>query len=938
MPVSAPYKKKLIEVALPLPEINDASAYDKMPGIGPHPKGIHHWWARLPLPTARAVLFASVVDDPEAHPEIWPTEELQNAERERLFGVVRRMMTKKLSESPEVYAEATTEMLRHSGGRLPAVYDPFAGGGSIPLEANRLGFETHSGDLNPVAVLLNKCNLELAPHWIDHPPVNPEDRGNIGGSENWRHTHGLAADVRFYGRLIRERAQTRIGHLYPSVKLPQQQGGGEANVIGWIWARTVASPDPAAKGKHVPLVSSYFLSSKKNKPAWLHPVVDKAAGTYDFEVRTGTPTDPPSISAGTKVGKGGFRCLLTGSPITFEYVRTEAQANRLGSRMLAVVAESRRGRTYLNASNEQENIAESAKPSCYPDSDLPLEALGFRIQNYGFRKHWQMFTPRQLTAMVELSDLVKGITKDVLGHASASGLPAADAQAYARTVTIFLALALDRCADFNNSFCRWKPSGEQLMQLFGRGAIPMVWDFAESNIMGERGVCWHTAVGICADAIETLIVDNEKAGSARQVDAATGANGIGNLLISTDPPYYDNIGYAALSDFFYIWLRRTVGDFYPELFSTLLVPKIPELTASPELFDGDQEKAKQHFETGFRSAFTSLREKMDHRFPLTVYYAFRQEDEESSGTEDDGTSAVDLTTGWETLLDALISSRFQITATWPVRASQKWRMRAMGSNALASYIVLACRPRPTDAQRISSTQFRQELKTALPPALRHLQQGNVAPVDFAQAALGPGMAIYSRYGSILESTGKELTVRAALGMINQIQAEVLTAQEDDFDPETRWAIAWFELNGFADGGFGDAEVLTKAKTTTVSSLDHAGLVLSGGGTVRLLRPEQLPTDWDPAAGRLTVWGMTHHLLRVYYHQKAGDEATANLLRKFGSKGDLARDLALRLFRISEKKGLLVEAQAYNALGLGWSELAHMAKKDAVSAPQQARLI
>lgn len=935
--MSTPYKKKLIEVALPLPEINDASSYDKMPGIGPHPKGIHHWWARLPLPTARAVLFASVVDDPEAHPDIWPTEELQNAERERLFDILRRMMGKKLHDYPEIYAAAKAEMLRYCDGQLPALFDPFAGGGSIPLEANRLGFETHASDLNPVAVLLNRCNLDLAPRWVKHSAVNPEDRSRIGGTTNWRGTQGLGADVRYYGRLVSEGVQKKVGHLYPKALLPKEQGGGEANVIAWIWARTVASPDPAVQGKHVPLVSTYWLSSK-GPLAWLEPVVDKTGGAYSFEVRTGTPANRDGISKGTKVGKGGFKCLLTGAPITFEYIRNEGQLNRLGWRMLAVVAEVRRGRTYLNVTTGQENIAASAKPSGYPDTDLPAQALGFRIQNYGIRKHWQMFTARQLTVMVALSDVVKEVNDQVRRDALAARLSAADAEAYACTVTTFLALAVDRCGDFNNSCCRWSASNQKVMNLFGRAAIPMVWDFAEANAIGESVGGWSTCSEYVADCVEVLGAGSSQLGRGYQADAATGANGIANVLVSTDPPYYDNIGYAALSDFFYIWLRRTIADLYPDLFSTLLVPKIPELTASPELFDGDQGKAKQHFEAGFRRAFTSLRERMDPRFPLTVYYAFRQEDEESGGTEDESKSAVDLTTGWETLLEALISSRFQITATWPVRASQKWRMRAMGSNALASYIVLACRPRPAEAQRVASTQFRQELKSALPPALRHLQQGNVAPVDFAQAALGPGMAIYSRYSSILESSGKELTVRAALGMINQIQAEVLTEQEDDFDAETRWAIAWFELNGFSEGSFGDAELLTKAKTTSVTSLDQARLVLSGGGKVRLLRPEELPADWEAVAGRLTVWGMTHHLLRVYFHQKAGDEATANLLRKFGSKGDLARDLALRLFRISEKKGLLAEAQAYNALGLGWSELAHMAKKDAASAPQQARLI
>jgi putative DNA methylase len=716
-----------------------------------------------------------------------------------------------------------------------------------------------------------------------------------------------------------------------------EQGGAEANVIAWIWAHTVASPDPSAQGKYVPLVSTYWLSNK-GMLAWLEPVIDRADGGYRFEVRTGTPPDRDVISKGTKAGKGGFKCLLTGSPITFEYIRNEGQQNRLGQRMLAVVAEIRRGRTYVNVTTEQENVASSAEPSGYPDTDLPAQALGFRIQNYGMRKHWQMFTRRQLTVMVALSDAVKEVKDQVRQDALAAGLLAADADTYASTITTFLALAVDRCADFNNACCRWSASNQKVMNLFGRAAIPMVWDFAEANALGESVGGWTTCSEYVAECVEVLGAGSSRVGKAYQADAATAANGVANVLVSTDPPYYDNIGYAALSDFFYIWLRRTIADLDPDLFSTLLVPKMPELTASPELFGGDQEKAKQHFEAGFRSAFTSLREKMDARFPLTVYYAFRQEDEESGAGEDENTSTVDLTTGWETLLEALVSSRFQITATWPVRASQKWRMRAMGSNALASYIVLACRPRPADAPRISSTQFRQELKSALPPALRHLQQGNVAPVDFAQAALGPGMAIYSRYSSILESSGRELTVRAALGMINQIQIEVLTEQEDDFDAETRWAIAWFEQYGFGTGTFGDAELLSKAKVTSDSALQHAGLVVSGSGDVHLKRPEELDADWSPVESGRTVWGMTHHLIRLYFHDKAGDEATASLLRQFGSKSDLARDLALRLFRISEKKGLLTEAQAYNALGLGWSEIAKLAQKMGPPAPEQARLI
>lgn len=942
--------KKLIEVALPLPEINDASAYDKMPGIGPHPKGIHQWWARLPLPTARAVLFASVVDDPEAHPEKWPTEEAQNEERERLFAILRRMMGKRLHDHPEVYTEAREEMLKHCDGRLPAVFDPFAGGGSIPLEANRLGFAAHAGDLNPVAVLLNECNLELAPRWVGHPPVNPEDRGRIGGGEAWRGTHGLAADVRYYGRLIRERALAKIGHLYPKVRLPKEQGGGDADVIAWIWARTVASPNPAARGAHVPLITTYWLSSKKGKEVWLEFVRDEAAQDgWRSEIRTGVPTREQVAKAklGTRAGKAqDFICLLTGEAIPRAYVQAEGKAGRLRERLTAIVVTAGRGRAYQSPTPEHERRAvetrgESALEEARSTSlsgTIPDRAgiTGGVCSAYGLRTWGHLFTDRQLTALLTLSDLVREIGGEVQRDAETAGLSAEEAEGYSRSVTTFLVLALDRCTDFNNALCRWSPSNQKVMNLFGRQALPMVWDFTEANLLGDSVGAWATCSEYVADCVEVVTASSGKLGHARQIDAATGANGISNLLVSTDPPYYNNIGYAALSDFFYVWLRRTVGDLYPDLFSTVLVPKGAELTASPDRFEGSRSKAKEHFESGFRAAFNALRDKMDPRFPLTVYYAFKQEDEGSGDTDESG---VDLTTGWETLLEALIASGFQITATWPVRASQKWRMVSMGTNALASYIVLACRPRPAEAPQIASTQFRQALRAALPAALRHLQQGNIAPVDFAQAAIGPGMAVYSRYRRILESSGQAMTVRAALGLINQTLTEVLSELEDEFDADTRWAIAWFEQYGFDGGEFGEANVLAQAKNTGMNGLVQAGIIRSKGGDVRLLRPDELPASWDPVTDkRLTVWEMTHHLLRVYHHEKAGDDAAAELLRKLGANGEIARDLAYRLFSLCEKKKRSQEAQGYNALVLGWPEIQRVARETATeTTPRQSEM-
>lgn len=933
-------KKKLIEVALPLPEINDASAYDKLPGIGPHPKGIHHWWARLPLPTARAVLFASVVDDPASHPEKWPSEEEQNAERERLFDIMRRMMQKKLHRHPEIYEEAWQEMVRDCNGRLPAVFDPFAGGGSIPLEANRLGFEAHAADLNPVAVLLNRCNLELAPRWRDHSPVNPEDRQKIGGTESWKGTHGLAADMRYYANKVHGCVIKRIGLLYPKAS-SDGEPRAQAEVIAWIWTRTVVSPNPAAQGKHVPITSSFVLSSKGGRTVCVEPIKDPAAQDgWRFVVHSGGPSKDEISRArlGTKAAKGqDFMCALTSTPIQRSYIQAEGKAGRLGQRLMAIVADSPAGRMYLPPETQHEavcasisgDVGTSDARSTILSGPLPTRAeiTGGVCTAYGLSTWGHLFSNRQILALITIGDLIKEIATTIEADALHAGLPTADARAYAETISTFLALASDRCADFNNSLCRWSPSNEKVMNLFGKQALPMVFDFAEANFVGSSVGSWRTCSEYVADCIQVIDGGRSKPGVAVQSDAASEhANG-SSLLISTDPPYYNNISYAVLSDFFYVWLRRSIGHLHPEIFETVLTPKMPELIAAASRFGGDPHKAKQHFEDGFRHAFTSLSAKMDPRFPLTVYYAFKQDDEDSgSADESDGGSTVDLTTGWETLLDALISSGFQITATWPVRASQKWRMVSMGTNALASYIVLACRPRPADAPQTDRRSFVAELTRDLPAALRHLQQGNIAPVDLQQAAIGPGMSIYSRYGRILESDGKSMPVRMALSLINQSLTEVLSEQEDDFDPDTRWAISWFEQHGFDEGDYGDAELLSKAKVTSVTGLEQAGLIYSKAGKVRLIRPEELPRSWDPATDkRLTIWEMTHHVLRLYFHEKAGDVATAELLIKLDRDTAMVRDLAYRLFNVCEKKKRSQEAQAYNALVLGWPEIVRLAR-------------
>jgi putative DNA methylase len=394
------------------------------------------------------------------------------------------------------------------------------------------------------------------------------------------------------------------------------------------------------------------------------------------------------------------------------------------------------------------------------------------------------------------------------------------------------------------------------------------------------------------------------------------------MLISTDPPYYDNIGYADLSDFFYVWLRRSLHAIHPDLFRTVLTPKTEELIATPYRFGGDKRKAESHFETGLGRAFGRLREVTGQDLPVTIYYAFKQA--ESDG-EADGTVA---STGWETMLEGLLSAGFTIDGTWPMRSEL---------NALASSIVLVCRPRSTNAGITDRRGFLAALRSELPDAVRTLQHGNIAPVDLAQAAIGPGMAVFSRYAKVVEPDGSPMAVRTALGVINTVLADVLTEQEDEFDNDTRWAVIWFEQNRHADGRFGDAEVLSKAKNTGVNALRAAGILVDGAGKVRLKKRDELDDSWDPTSDkRLTVWEVTQHLIRAL--DEGGEPAAADLVRKVGGLADTARDLAYRLYAVCERKKWAEEALGYNALVTAWPEITRLAASTPGNeGPQQTRL-
>ena len=912
-------RRKLIEVALPLDAINVASAREKSIRHG-HPSTLHLWWARRPLAACRAVLFASLVDDPSARPDRFPTEEAQDRERERLFGLIEELVLWENSNNPDVLGRARAEIAASCDGGLPAVLDPFAGGGSIPLEAQRLGLEAHAGDLNPVAVLINKALVEIPPRFAGRAPVNPQAQEAASQLGSWAGAQGLAADVEHYGKWMRNRAEKRIGHLYPKVDLPAGHGGGEATVIAWLWTRTATCPNPVC-GAEAPLASSWWLSKRKGREAWVNPVVDQAARTVRYEIGAG-PGGPPEAP---KQGRAQFACIFCGAAIPGNGVKAQAQTGGLGARLMAVVAQGDRRRVYLPPTPEHEQQALACLPPTDPPAGrLPDEALGFTAQRYGMTEWASLFTARQLTALCQFSGLVDQARDQARADALAAAMsddptPLRDggtgAHAYAEAVSVYLAFAVDRVAMAGNSLCRWNAVGEKAQHFFGRQTISMIWDFAEANPMFTATGSLETSFSIAADVLEVLASADSLPGEALQRDAA--ASEVSPVVVSTDPPYYDNIGYADLSDFFYVWLRRTLGGVFPEVCSTLLAPKADELIAAPHRYGGDKKQAERFFEDGLGQVFAQLREAQDRRFPMSVYYAFKQAETTDSG----GTAS----TGWETFLEGLVGAGLQITGTWPMRTELANRMRSQASNALASSIVLVCRPRPDEAPAASRREFLDCLAAELPDALGRLRAANIAPVDLAQAAIGPGMAVYSRYSRVIEADGTSMGIRAALAAVNAVLDETLDASDAELDADSRWALTWFAAHGFEPGGYGQAEQLSKARNTSVQGLVDAGIAESRAGKVRLLARHELDEHWNPAADlRPTAWEAVNHLARAL--ETGGEQPAAALLRQLGSLADAARDLAYRLHHTADRRGQTADAFSYNALIQTWPELTLLAHK------------
>ena len=1000
-------RKKLIEVALPLEAINKAAAYEKMPGIGPHPRGLHLWWARRPLAAARAVIFSQMVDDPsgyvdalradpklrrraetalKARLKLWeevkalsekakgsglavpepgpaPTldDMLADQERQRLFRIIEDLVLWE-NTTDETVLQAARDEIWNSWRRaclenvdhpsvkelfdrkkLPAFHDPFAGGGALPLEAQRLGLDSYASDLNPVAVLINKAMIEIPPRFAGKPPVHPDARTNPGFIEReWKGAQGLAEDVRHYGQWMRDEAEKRIGHLYPKVEVTAEMAksrsdlkpyvGHKLSVIAWVWARTVRSPNPAFATVKVPLASTFMLSSKAGKEAYVQPLIENSG--YGFTVKVGKPKDTEAAKNGTKLARANFVCLMSGVPIAGDHIKAEGKAGRMGARLMAIVAEGVRGRLYLPPTPNQEAVALKASPEWKPELTISGSTQYLGVKPYGMDRFDQIFTDRQLVALTTLSDLVGEVRERVKRDSLAAGLPddnkplqkgGTSSTAYAEAVAVYLAFTVDRCCDFSNSCTRWVPGNQKVMNLFGRQAIAMTWDYAEAAILHETVGGFVPASNFIAECI--LRLPQLGFGSASQQDATTSQVSAAKV-VSTDPPYYDNVPYADLSDFFYVWMRRSLRSTFPDLFATLAVPKAEELVAFAYRHSDGKPGAEAFFLRGMTEALRNIAERAHPAFPVTIYYAFKQSESDSSA----GTAS----TGWETFLEAVIRAGFAISGTWPMRSEQEHRMRGMDSNALASSIILVCHKHTEEAPTATRREFVAALKTELPAALAHLQRGNIAPVDLAQAAIGPGMAVYTRYTKVLSALGKPLSVREALALINHTLDEALAEQEGDFDADTRFALGWFEQYGFGEGEFGVADVLARAKVTAVDGLAEAGIVKAGRGKVRLLKPKELSIDWDPAAGQvLSAWAIVHELIRVL--AGGGEGAAAGLVAVLGAKAEIARELAYRLYTLCERKKRAAEALAYNGLVQSWPEIARLAREGAKPETEQGGL-
>lgn len=950
--------KKLIEVALPLDDINAEAAREKSIRHG-HTSTLHLWWARRPLAAARAVLFAQLVNDPggERGYKSGLTKAQAAAKREELFAIIRDLVKWENINNQDVLERArraireswqeTCAMNKGKPGfapeHMPAFHDPFAGGGAIPLEAQRLGLESYASDLNPVAVMINKAMIEIPPRFRDSQPVGPLPFDERTLSDVFTGTQGLAKDVRRYGRWMREEAEKRIGHLYPKVEITAAMAdsrpdlkpyvGKKLTVIAWLWARTVKSPNPAFSHIDVPLVSSFILSKKKGKEAYIAPIIE--GDSYHFTVKIGTP--PPHAENGTKMARGAkFRCLLSDTPIPPEYIKEQFSSGLASAKLLAIVAEGKGGRVYLPPSANNHTEPETQQV-WKPGTNLPKNPRWFSPPAYGILTFGDLYTPRQLIALNTFCDLVQEAKIKAEMDAKVAGMPddgtplsqgGRGAKAYGEAVAVYLAFTIDKCTDYWSSICSWHNAREIIRNTFSRQAIPMTWDFAECNPFCSSTGNWGAMIEW---VYQTLSQSPSRAeGCARQSDAQTQTLSH-SKIISTDPPYYDNIGYADLSDFFYVWMRHNLKDIYPELFATITVPKAEELVATPYRH-GNKTAAESFFMEGMTQAMTNLAEQAHPAFPVTIYYAFKASETKAGSTTN---------SGWEAFLESLMRAGFSITGTWPMRTELANRMVGSGTNALASSIVLVCRKRKKDAPIISRRQFISELIQRMPEAMEDMvgaggENGPVAPVDLAQAAIGPGMEIFSKYQEVLKADGSRMSVHEAMVEINRQISDYLNPSGSGFDAETLFCDAWYQQHGWKEGAFGEADVLARAKGTSVEYVASSGVATSKSGKVQLIHWRDYPEGYEPENdAKRSVWEACHHLIKALH--SGGEKAAGMMLARMQESTEDIRQLAYHLYVYNERMGNAEEARCYNELMSCWGEIELTSTQEIQNTPVQTTL-
>ncbi|MBE5441042.1 DUF1156 domain-containing protein [Mycobacteroides abscessus] len=879
-------RRKLVEVALPLDEINAACKADKGRAHGTL-KNLHKWFAPMPVPAWRALIFAALVDDPE-----------DDNKRVLLLDLIKRLVANGADlPDDDAITEANEVLARQYPNGRPVVHDPFCGGGSTLVEAQRLGLESLGSDLNPVPVLISRTLTEILPRLNGQQPLHPQTQATSSGalfddrsrgSLSYAGLDGLIRDVMYYAQGIGVRARERLARHYPSES--------SETVVAWLWARTARCPNPTC-GVETVLTTSWWLSKRKGDMAWIQPRTENGGVYLDVVTgqRSGAAPQPPKSPRGAT-----FTCLGCGNSIKEEEIESQAVSGGLGLRMTSVVVEDANGRRTYRAPNAVEIEAARVDLSGYDIPDQVPVGDGGTRNRFGMTSQADLYGERQLATMCVLADLVAETYDEILDEGGS--------KEWARAVTTVLGLGIGRFAQFASSQARWtvRDAVSSFEGAFPRNDIPVTWDYYEINPWGEAGPSWTQTFVSTTRALKNVVpggVGTVVIGDARKVTASRPA------LVATDPPYFDAIGYADLSDYFYVWHRRALRAVHPDLYSTMAAPKVGELTAIATHHGNSRPTARNYFIEGFTETFRSLQLSMAADLPMVVVYASR----EQKGSADEQSR-------WSSILTAIVKADMEITGTWPILGTTDRRMIGQGTNAVATYVAMVCRPRTENASVTTLNEFSRALRRGLSTRVRDLQAASILPIDLAQAAMGPGMQIYSRYRAVLDQAGAPVDVEQALRIINASLGEVLDEQEGELDAESRFASRWWDQHGWTSAPYGEADKVARPLGISVDDVVRAQVASSVGGKVRLLGLEELDSDWTPSSdSRPTAWEAVHHLVNRLV-DRGGELEAARLLAELGTLQDPAMELAYRLHEIAARCGRATDQERYNALISSWAEL------------------